>query len=54
MEVAVPEMCQKSFVPPGLEHQPRTTSVGGSALCRASFKAGRGKSEKREQKSQET
>lgn len=39
-----PEMCQRSLVPPGPEHQPGTTSVGGGGVCGAAFKAGRGKS----------
>lgn len=30
MGVPAPEMCQRSFVPPGPEHQPGTTSGGGS------------------------
>lgn len=42
-----PEMCQRSLVPPGPEHQPGTTSGGGSGVCGAMFKAGRGAMEQR-------
>jgi len=31
--VPAPEMCQRSLVPPGPEHQPGTTSGGGSRVC---------------------
>lgn len=56
-EERAPEMCQRSLVPPGPEHQPGTTSGGGSGGCGAVFKAGRGKLEQRKTKkktSQET
>lgn len=52
--VPAPEMCQRSLVPSGPEHQPGTTSRGGSSVCRAVFKAARGKSGQREEKSQDT
>lgn len=29
----MPEMCQRSLVPPGPGHQPRTTGGGGSSAC---------------------
>lgn len=32
-ERPVPEMCQRSLVPPGPGHQPRTTGRGGSSAC---------------------
>lgn len=31
--VPAPEMCQRSLVPPGPEHQPGTTSGGGNGVC---------------------
>lgn len=32
-ERPVPEMCQRSLVPPGPGHQPRTTGGGRSSVC---------------------